>query len=527
MKKRNIFFFLALLCLFGKDLYGQKVAGHPPVPSAVEGAPVVVYGEIKSRKALSQFEVKYWENPLDLQNDAPVSVLEYITLLPGKLSDGTLGNYTFRWDGNLSYPTVISISSLETDLLNQFVLFPGDSIKVYLDTHTHVRVFSGPSEASFQYQEDRKRMNKKNIFSKPVSFLIRNPSSLFDDEEQLKAHQNQQLHGFGREVDIQEPDAMSMFLKFKEEWDSFKTHQLADLPEYGHIKDRHLKYLLAHDLAESYNTDLQSLARTKDYAIQEGNDQLSREIDQLAIDKFLPLLTTYDDPSHHSPYVKALFTLLTQFSTFKIGEGLDDLALTANLKDQLLMMDIFWKYRQGRIPYYDLAEMAKKIRHPETKKITEDFLVKFRPGTEVTGFNFQTPEGDSLKLDDLRGHYVLVSTYFTGCSASSNYYKRTLDTLLDTFKTTPDLKVVIISSDTDDQVWHHSLSSKQYTDHRAINLWAGTPNHPFLRFYHLKGYPSQVLLGPDGEIIAIPGLKIGTKGLISTIQKHLNSQSKP
>ena len=86
MKKRMIFFFLGLVCLFGRVeiVVGQEVAVHPDSSAEkVGGAPVVVYGEIVSYGPIQELSVKAY---LDYYYDAFVGtgiVNEPLTLEKG------------------------------------------------------------------------------------------------------------------------------------------------------------------------------------------------------------------------------------------------------------------------------------------------------------------------------------------------------------------------------------------------------------------------------------------------------------
>ena len=88
--------------------------------------------------------------------------------------------------------------------------------------------------------------------------------------------------------------------------------------------------------------------------------------------------------------------------------------------------------------------------------------------------------------------------------------------------------------DKDKSVWAKSILSGKYTSSETINLYTNGfgRSHPFIQNYNFKAYPSQILIGKNGELITSSPPRPDApdpsnyRGFIDIIETNLNKSAK-
>lgn len=108
-----------------------------------------------------------------------------------------------------------------------------------------------------------------------------------------------------------------------------------------------------------------------------------------------------------------------------------------------------------------------------------------------------TPDGETIKLSDYRGKYVLVDfwdSYCGPCRASHKWLRALYE------KYNPKgFEILSVSSDTDKNRWANAIKSDSIPWTNISDL-KGFKNEAFLR-YDVKFIPQNYLVNPDGKII--------------------------
>ena len=148
----------------------------------------------------------------------------------------------------------------------------------------------------------------------------------------------------------------------------------------------------------------------------------------------------------------------------------------------------------------------------------------------MPAYAFALPDanGKVIRLADLKGKVVFIDFWYTGCGACSKFYLTVLHEVEKTFAGREDIVFLTISIDSTKEQWLKSLKEGRYTSTDApnvINLYTDgqAAEHEIIKWYKIRGYPQQILIGKDGKIIRATSLQLPVDPLISIIKGALGT----
>lgn len=149
-------------------------------------------------------------------------------------------------------------------------------------------------------------------------------------------------------------------------------------------------------------------------------------------------------------------------------------------------------------------------------------LGKVLPGMEMPGFSLPGIDGKYHMMDGFAGKVVFLDFWYAGCIPCRKFMKEVLTPVSEDFK--DDSRVVFLTVSTDtremlakvlekaDFMPEHSL--KLYTDGLRFD-------HPLIKYFGIVAYPTPILVGKDGRIVA-SGAQLKTKdALVEYIKEAL------
>lgn len=130
----------------------------------------------------------------------------------------------------------------------------------------------------------------------------------------------------------------------------------------------------------------------------------------------------------------------------------------------------------------------------DTKYATE--LLK--PGVSAPDFALPTPQGDTLRLSSLRGHYVVLDFWASWCPDC----RKDAPEIVRLYNMYKDrgVQFVGVSFDTDKQAWTTALEKLgiAYTQVSELKKWKTTE---VSKDYAVKWIPSVYLIDPQGKVV--------------------------
>lgn len=216
------------------------------------------------------------------------------------------------------------------------------------------------------------------------------------------------------------------------------------------------------------------------------------------------------------------YELLESWLTYKLNEKKVRLTAYENwlkekaslirnkgLREAYLIQQIELEVLRGEFVGLPEAVKAvkKMIRKPENQaKVKEQMELmkegyarydKCLPGTDVGDFEFNDREGKTVKLGDLKGKYVYIDVWSTGCLPC----KQEIPFLADLEKAMEERNIVFVSVslDTKNEVWQKFIREKNLG---GLQLIAEKGfKHPFCATLGMSGIPQFILLDKDSKII--------------------------
>ncbi len=136
--------------------------------------------------------------------------------------------------------------------------------------------------------------------------------------------------------------------------------------------------------------------------------------------------------------------------------------------------------------------------------VSNEVVVGNEVGNDIGEFEAKGPEGDYLKLSDLRGKMVLVILWNSLCGhcvTENAKYQEAYEAYLDKeFVKGSGFDIYQIALDKEEATWHEALETHQFPwkNHvYVIDSW----KDPEIRFFGVKNLPGTFLIDGNGIIL--------------------------
>lgn len=149
-------------------------------------------------------------------------------------------------------------------------------------------------------------------------------------------------------------------------------------------------------------------------------------------------------------------------------------------------------------------------------------------GQMVYPAEFQKIDGSTFQLESLKGKVVLIDLWFLGCVGCADFHRQFEQEIYPKYKTNEHFVFLSLNVNKKIADWKTGLESGKYTSPNYLNV--GTLSgieHPFLKFYNVKGAPFLLLVGADGKVQFLPEGVQSIPDLISRIDQALVGVARP
>ncbi|WP_297337989.1 TlpA disulfide reductase family protein [Algoriphagus sp.] len=148
-------------------------------------------------------------------------------------------------------------------------------------------------------------------------------------------------------------------------------------------------------------------------------------------------------------------------------------------------------------------------------------------GREFTAEPLEDRNGVEVSPETWKGKLVFLDFWLTGCGACLSFASDQFLPVVQEWKDHPDLLFVTISGDRDRNRWLKSVESGKYTSEESLNLYSGGPEHPLLKKFQIRSFPTQILLDPKGKILQTGNFPTTPEGWSDLLENYLNTGSNP
>mgnify|MGYP003676157766 CR=1 FL=1 len=451
MKKILYTCFLGLLCLVGSTLTAQVVdsppgddlvdnpglpgqEGESPSARMGEAAPVLIYGELINPDSLGTVTLTVYPygKRVGLGEDR-----HEITPSRGTFTDGVVDARVRKFLGKLEFTTDFAYLDLylgERPVLKEYLVLPGDSIKISIDLLTNQILFGGPSRQWFQVQSDIKREIATDRFNSP-RILVELDREIFlnRSSNRSKLQENQTQFGSRLEILEQGKDAIdrSLSLLGKKLGEDIPGYQILERYRKS-LNDKQYSLLLS-ELVGSYYAGYLGESRRYDLIVSRMRN------DREALDRLSHVLPGI--LQHLKNQADRLDTSLPTAGLLNfLGEWAQTTALISERSFLEVVTDQFENpLRERLLAEYVLATMNRQddpleyvnkflpwISHNPWRGELESNQANFKLGVPLEKSQLTDLDGNSLTWDDLQGKPTLLYFYFSTCTHSARFFREYL-----------------------------------------------------------------------------------------------------
>ncbi|RQO37655.1 hypothetical protein DBR39_12240 [Chryseobacterium sp. KBW03] len=173
-----------------------------------------------------------------------------------------------------------------------------------------------------------------------------------------------------------------------------------------------------------------------------------------------------------------------------------------------------------------ISYAMKNVSDPESRKLLSSLNHTNTKGSKGFAFNLPDFYGNFRTLNEFRGKVILLDFWFTGCSSCAIMAKN-LKPVAEYFKNNKNVIFISISTDERLSIWRKSVIQEIYTNKHSVDLFTEGKgiDHPIIKHYKIKGYPTLIMIGKDSKVITTSVIKPYNEkdknDLIKLIEKNL------
>ncbi|MFD2037547.1 TlpA family protein disulfide reductase [Belliella marina] len=432
---------------------------------------------------------------------------------------------------DLHKPSYISLSLSSNNTMEKFLIFPGDSIKIYSQPFRNILTFSGPSAPLFECQRALRNQRLADAFLRPAKYIHPNQASrnTFLDKKDNSAKYDQAKLNFGEVLDLSVVDN-TYLERLKSNTQTVPTGGVYRILEFyrDQISQEAFDLLLADEIGFLYNRLIKDWSSAYSFKKIEGDTEFLQKLKAFYYEEIHPLNFGFDiETIKNSTYFKDFLISKSKAESnikdqpiFKtLGQYPDD------IRDFLIGKYLFNNFGQLSNGTEILNDVLTYVREPYIRQKLEELYSKKGSGQAVKDFEFKDIDGNLVRLSDFKGKTVLLDFWFTGCKACINFYETYLSQVENHFEETDGFVLVSISTDKDPSKWKNSVAGGRYSSPTGVNLYTNGEgfNHSFLIDYNITGAPYQLLIDKDGRMIQSGGLQVSHEKLIPLLEAQIGS----
>ncbi|MBN7818072.1 TlpA family protein disulfide reductase [Algoriphagus pacificus] len=474
------------------------------------------YGELINPDSLSPLAFSW--TPYFFSRDAPFMKEEaLVELEKGEFYDGVSSPRVRKFSFELSLADRAGYFTLtlgDRPLLEDYLVYPGDSVKIDLDLFHSSIVFGGPDAVFYEVQYALKRLVARMDFDAPMVMFSSRSRPRFQKAEN-QALMEKYKTAFGSHFQLVEvgKEAVDYFFTELDRGKELLAPQLELLEFYKDKLDKDRYDLLLTEVVSGFYG--KRLSSFRKFHYPEVLSRFSVEEREKYLDRILVLFSELEDwesdldASVHTqsqlvsaPYLNLAMEKSMLKAIFGKRSYLSQVAedYSGEMEDRLLSG--YLSQYMGAIP--DAATTLDSYLAATESSPWKDRLVNlghaFIPGETIIPVRLEDMEGQVYTEDFFKGQPTLLYFYFSSCAHSADFFQ---DILFPLYQDTQNLgyRLVAISMDDDREFWKSRIS--KYSDLSLTNLITTPESKKRWRdYYEIHAFPKTMLLDGQGRVVS-------------------------
>jgi len=526
MKKLLLICLMGYLCLPISTLKAQsKVAESPPgtdlvyqpgspgqegeSPSAPRGA--LIYGEIINPDSLGPLTLTFTSNYLSRS-----SAYSQVTIAPelkeGNFFDGVLDPRVRKFlveVPDFHRPQYMTLKIGEHTILDKYLLFPSDSLKIGINLLEQQLNFAGPASGGFELQYQMKRMKAQEQFDRSRKIVLADPIALLDQEDYREQWEAQKSI-FGARLEFEQFDqegVESLLGQIENAKQELSGYDFLLAQNENILSSEKLDLYKLEVLGQYYQPLLSRLYRFyfselhRIYAgeeLDETHQKIKSLLESLPVNDFSELSRLVASNWLDMELDRiTLLALIDKQSFFEVMNEQHAGELADRLSAGFLTQNLSSYPEPGSMLNQYLAQMEAG---PWKDKVWA-MKVAVVPGDPILDLELESLQNDTLSISKLTGKPSLLYFYFSTCPHSAHYFKDMLFPLYQKRAKSMGVDLIAISVDRDPDLWHSQLS--EYSDPSIPNYrMLKDSKEVFKDYYEISGYPRTFLIDGKGVILS-------------------------
>ncbi|SHO65369.1 TlpA family protein disulfide reductase [Algoriphagus zhangzhouensis] len=500
--------------LLGNQFFDDSISlSQGSLDSPVSGE-VLIYGELINPDSLGPLYFTW--TPYFFSEDAPFLEEEAIVNLEkGEFYDGVSDYRIRKFSQRLELfdrPGYFSLTIGERILLEDFLMFPGDSLKINMDLYHSTLVFAGPDADFYEAQYALYREKLRDDFDTPMLMFGSKSSPRFQSVEKeglIEKYESQ----FGSHFQMLElgKEAMDHFFDDLENTEDELALRLEVLDFYrDKIGEERYELLLTETVGKLYGGKLASFRK---FHYPEVFARFSVEEQAVYFDRVLAII---DELKIWDQKQEGEFHSAAQL----VSSGYLNLALEETMLRALLKKGSF----QGQVREDYSGELADRLLSgylseylsdiPNAEKVINAYLKDtetapwrdrllnlkhaYVPGEMVIPIELESLQGELYDENLFQGKPTLVYFYFSSCAHSADFFDQILYPLYQQTQNL-DYQLIAISIDEDLDLWKSRID--KYSDPSIPNfIIRGEEKKKWRSYYEINAFPKTMLIDAEGKI---------------------------
>lgn len=169
-----------------------------------------------------------------------------------------------------------------------------------------------------------------------------------------------------------------------------------------------------------------------------------------------------------------------------------------------LMAEVFVRLYTGiDIERTALQKEMNAVQNSSVAVALQKLLQEKSIGQKAFEFSLINNKNETITLNQFKNKLIIIDFWFTGCRACL-HLTPWIHRMHDSLKDKAEVIFLTVNTDADRDTWLRSLKEGKYTTAASINLYTGglRSEHPLLKHYGYSSFPSILIIGKDGTVIA-------------------------
>lgn len=489
--------------------------------------PAVIFGEIKFDNPVDTLNVTFLENFFYPNAKIPLPLKFDLTTTPGNLFEGTIDEKTFRIElPPFSTTGYINLNAKGYRFINMFLIEPGDSILVHINTKDALMAFSGKSAEKFRVQYELMLAGEvQKLKSDPIMLSYSKTGSrerFLDDSLNHLLYTNaitKASLGYGRVLRYINPGGEEI-----EYFSELYAHNIEDTEKWkvlmrniNVLSADFFNILKANIVGEFFGQRVDFLKRH----IQSNDARVNSFYNDYL--KSYPFNNFSDSTIIHAESYLTYLMNHAILIALKEKKGMFEVVkkhFSGEIRDRITGRFIVQNFKRLEDGDKTILKALEFIETPWIRKELEYLYETQKVGSAID-FELENTKGDMVKLSDFKGKVVLIDYWFTGCGGCVILYKKSLTKVIDHFSKHPDFVKISVSADANRDTWLKSILGGNYTSSSSVNLTTSGFQHTLLRKYNIHSYPYLMLIDKNGKMARSGGLNLPANDLIEIINQEI------